>query len=277
MLYQETSRIVGERADDLIFVVREAEAADIILDPGARIDHEDLRRRLFDDRAGNLALQRILCALRGKADNAVALSDRLFPILDPPHEHFVVERFPAFVDHNDRRRPVEPFLDAVKQVHHGGGADRGIVEDRSHVEADGIRGEIGQISLVVEQPGTFALAPPRTQARPQIGGMRAVATAKQLDQMPQPTVLEILREIGVDRVLDPLDIFEVGPACQLRDPVAQKLPIGGSVGDLQRIEARRRAGPQNVVAPADRADEQLGTAILVEEHDARPELPCLRE
>src|SRR3546814_12930163 len=46
---------------------------------------------------------------------------------------------------------------------------------------------------------------------------------------------------------------------------------------LERIEARWRAGAQHVVAPADRADEQLAAAILVEEDDPGIKLARLRE
>src|SRR3546814_8400167 len=45
----------------------------------------------------------------------------------------------------------------------------------------------------------------------------------------------------------------------------------------ERVEARGRAGAQHVIASADRADEQLAAAVLVEEDDARIELARLRE
>ena len=44
----------------------------VSLDSG--IDHEDLSGRLFDDRAGDLAGQRVLSALGAEAQNGVALA-----------------------------------------------------------------------------------------------------------------------------------------------------------------------------------------------------------
>src|SRR3546814_13048995 len=57
----------------------------------------------------------------------------------------------------------------------------------------------------------------------------------------------------------------------------QELAICGIVFEPERVEPRRRAGAQHVIASADRADEQLAAAVLVEEDDARIELARLRE
>src|SRR3546814_1181875 len=51
----------------------------------------------------------------------------------------------------------------------------------------------------------------------------------------------------------------------------------GCVFEPERVGPRRRAGAQHVIASADRADEQLAAAVLVEEDDARIELARLRE
>ena len=61
-------------------------------------------------------------------------------------------------------RPKQSLLDAVEQHHHHGAADDGVVEDLRHVEADGLRGQVGRILGIVEQPGALAIAPPRPQA-----------------------------------------------------------------------------------------------------------------
>ena len=102
-------------------------------------------------------------------------------------------------------------------------------------------------------------------------------TAEQLGEVAQPPVFGWLVEIRVDRVLDRSQIVDVRPAAQQRQPVDQELAVGCGVVELERIEARRRSRTQHVVAPADRADEDFGTAILVEENDARAELARLRE
>ena len=51
---------------------------------------------------------------------------------------------------------------------------------------------------------------------------------------------------------------------RLQEP-KQELAIGRGVLELERIEAGRHAGLQNLVSAADGADENLGAAILVEE------------
>ncbi|MNR29085.1 hypothetical protein D3C85_1464480 [compost metagenome] len=115
---------------------RQAEAANIIFSAGLGVDHEDLGRGLFNDGAGDAALERVLGALGGEADDAVALADRLFPILDAPHKDLVVQGLPALVDDDDGGGAVEPLLHAVEEVHHGRGAHGRIVEQHRHVEAD---------------------------------------------------------------------------------------------------------------------------------------------
>ena len=61
---------------------------------------------------------------------------------------------------------VEPFFDPVEQHHHGRRARHRVIEDGGHVEANRPGGEIGLVAGVVEQPGTFAFAPPGLQPRP---------------------------------------------------------------------------------------------------------------
>ena len=51
----------------------------------------------------------------------------------------------------------------------------------------------------------------------------------------------------------------------------------GRVGQLQRVETRRLARRQEIVAAARGADEHLGAPILVEEHDPRLEFARLGE
>ena len=107
--------------------------------------------------------------------------------------------------------------------------------------------------------------------------MRPVAAAEQLGEMAQPAMLDRLREIGVDRILDPRHLVDVGAAGEQRQPVDQELAVDRRVGQLERVEPGGLARPQHVVAAADRADEQLGAAVLVEEDDPRAELARLGE
>src|SRR3546814_13906227 len=107
--------------------------------------------------------------------------------------------------------------------------------------------------------------------------MRAMPAAQQLDDMAQAAMVQWLRIVRIDRILDLRKLLDVGAACEERQPVDQELAICGIVFEPERVEPRRRAGAQHVIASADRADEQLAAAVLVEEDDARIELARLRE
>ena len=73
---------VGEGAHQLELMVGEAETIDVVGRPRALIGKENLRRRLFDDRRGDAALQGVPGALGREADHAVALSDGFLPVPD---------------------------------------------------------------------------------------------------------------------------------------------------------------------------------------------------
>ncbi len=105
------------------------------------------------------ALERILRALRRKTDNAIALADGLLPVLDPAHEDLVVQRLPALIDNDDRRRAIEPFLDAVEEIEQGRRACLGSSRMRGHVEPDGLSGQVRPVLLIVEQPGPAPRCP----------------------------------------------------------------------------------------------------------------------
>ena len=60
------------------------------------------------------------------------------------------------------------------------------------------------------------------------------------------------------------------------EPVAQEGAVAGVVGQAQRVEAGRRAAGDPLVAAAERAKENLRSAVLVEQDRARRELLRLR-
>ena len=121
----------------------------------------------------------------GEADDPAAFADGLLPVADARDEHLVVERLPAFVDDDDRRIAVEPLLDAVEQVEHRRGAQRGLVEDRGHVEPERRGREIEAVLLIVEQPGEFSRRMPWRKPRGEIARRGAPAPAEQLGDMAQ--------------------------------------------------------------------------------------------
>ena len=96
---------------------------------------EDLGGGLLDDGAGDAAFEGVLGRLGGEADQAVALAQGLFPVLDPGDEHIVVQRLPALIDDDQGGMPVETLLHPVEQVHHGRRAQGGVVQQLGHVEA----------------------------------------------------------------------------------------------------------------------------------------------
>ena len=81
---------------------------------------------------------------------------------------------------------VEPLLDAVEQVHHRRRAQRRIVEDRGHVEADDCG---GQVDAVASLSNSQARSPSphqgsrRDQRSPALG---PAAAAEQFGKMAQP-------------------------------------------------------------------------------------------
>src|SRR3546814_17284705 len=85
--------------------------------------------------------------------------------------------------------------------------------------------------------------------------------------MAKAPMVRRLRKIGIDRVLDQRQFLNIGCAGKQREPVDQELAVGRAILKLERIESRRRAGPQHVVAPADRTDKELAAAVLVEEDE----------
>ena len=96
-----------------------------------------------------------------------------------------------------------------------------------------------------------------------MGLMRA---PEQLSQILQPSMLRRLSETGIDRILDLERLLDRHRADQKSDPVEEELAIGRCVVQLERIHPRWAARTEHVISSADRADKQLGPAILVEKH-----------
>lgn len=124
-------------------MARQTKTVDVIFSTRLGIDHENLRRSLLDDGARDPAFQRILGTLRSKADNAIALTDCLFPVLDPAHEDIIIQCFPPFIDDDDGRCPIKSLLNPVEEIQHGRGARRRIIEDRGHIKANRFLRQIG--------------------------------------------------------------------------------------------------------------------------------------
>ena len=91
----------------------------------------------------------------------------------------------------------------------------------------------------------------------------------------QAAMFDRFGKVGVDRVDDQRPLLRLERPVlridQALQPLGQEGAIFGRVRKVQRIEAARRAWTQDVIAPADGADEDLGPAVLVEVDDARPQ------
>ena len=112
-----------------------------------------------------------------EADHAVALADGLFPVADARDEHLVVQRLPAFVDHDDRRLAVEPLARrGGRGTSSPACAGAGSSSSCGHVEADDARRQVELVVCVVEQPGVLAVA--RSTGRGARRGRRRAAAAR---------------------------------------------------------------------------------------------------
>src|SRR3546814_16541870 len=120
-----TDTLCPYRALFLSLVGDGPEPLDIVGGARLGVRHEDLRCRLFDDRAGDPAFEGVLFALGRKADNTAQLADRLLPILDPADEDIVIERLPALFDDDARGAAVGPLLNPAAPNH----------DWKSHVDA----------------------------------------------------------------------------------------------------------------------------------------------
>src|SRR5439155_22146760 len=102
--------------------------------------------------------------------------------------------------------------------------------------------------------------------------MRPAVAPKQFRAISQAAQVQGLAEVRVDRVADALGIFHAWRravrAHQLRAPIAQQGADGRAVLKRQGIESGGMSGADFVIAAADRAQENLRAAILVEENDA---------
>ena len=94
--------------------------------------------------------------------------------------------------------------------------------------------------------------------------------------MPQAAQRSIVGIGGIDRRRDGLLFFGAFGLEQHAQPVTQEGPVARRVGQRQRIEPRRFARADAVVASANAAHEQFRAAILVEQDRARAEFLRLR-
>ena len=139
--------------DDLDLAIIEAKAAidggDLRLDcPLVR--QQQPRLAAFDDGGRDGASVDVGERLRGENDAGVLLAQRLQPFAKLAGEALVVECQPAFIDDDERRRSVEPILDAVEELGQNGG--RGLGADQP-LGLEGLhRRSAEMLGLGVQQP-----------------------------------------------------------------------------------------------------------------------------
>mgnify|MGYP001488885894 CR=1 FL=1 len=86
-----------------------------------RVRQEDAACAALDDGRRDRRTVDIAKALGGENDRGVLLPERLQPLAELTGEALVIERQPALVDDDERRRAVEAVLDSVEEI----GQDRG--------------------------------------------------------------------------------------------------------------------------------------------------------
>src|SRR3546814_5920349 len=76
LLDQEAARALVQALDHLILGIGELQTFDVVLAAGVGVRQQHERCGLLDQRGGDVALQRVLRALRGEDAEAVLLADR---------------------------------------------------------------------------------------------------------------------------------------------------------------------------------------------------------
>lgn len=280
VFHQEATRLRRQGADEFELVLGQAEADAVVLVLGAGVGHEDLRRRLLDDGRGDAAVERVPRRLRAEPQDGVALAQRLHPITDAGGEDLVVERLPAFIDHDQRRLAVEALLYAMEEVHHRRRTQDRVLEQRRHVETEGAGGGVQPVDRVVEQPGMLAPAHPWGEPGRQVAFLRAPPASQKFDEIPWPAISRLLLVVGRHRRGDGRLLLRRRPLARLAhqtgDQRSKEGALDGRSFVLHRIEAGGLARTQHRVVAADRPQEDLRAAVLVEEHGARSEPRRLR-
>ena len=154
-----------------------------------------------------------------------------------------------------------------------------MVQHVRHVEAEGERVEADRVVIRVEHPAERSTLAPTLQPRADALG---IALAEEDAQGAQRALLARKiahrREAGIDPAL-------VGdrerPAIDAHE-LAHELPEKGEIGrrQLERFERRaasRDAAPQAEIRASDGSDEDLGAAVLVEEHELAAKFLGLRQ
>ena len=81
------------------------------------IRQEYLCRRLLDDGITNIGIKGIPYRLRGKAQNAVLLTDCFHPVFDTVGENRIIKHFPALIEHDDGLLPVHERRNPMENIH----------------------------------------------------------------------------------------------------------------------------------------------------------------
>ena len=253
--------------DQAEFRVGQMESVDIVRARSPRIRQEDLRRALLDNGLCNGGSERVAWRLRAEHHDAVLLADGFQLVVGEIPKCLVAERLPELVDIDDQAPAVDQTLHAMEQVHHERRANRGMIEQSGHVEADKPGVETDRILLAVQYPAERCAPAPSLQAG---ADSFAILLAEKSPQGPEgafrlPQVPKCSQS-GIDLLLLGHCQRAVFRCDELPDKFAQEGKIGWR--QLQRLE-RRAAGPKSIVerqiGPPGGTDENLGAAVLVEE------------
>ena len=270
LLDQEAARALVQCGDHPELRLGQLEAIHVVALACVRIRQQDERGSLLDQRRGDVALQRVLRALRSEDAQAILLTDGLLLVLGKfLQATFAIQDFPEFVHHVDQRTTVDQRLQAVQQVVDDRHAHFRVVDDVGVIKADDVGlAQVHGVDRVVEHPAQRIARRPAAHARVET----IVAHVGQaLLEVGHAAQVHRRVEHALHRAVDVL--FLAGAvftlAGQYLDQVGQELHVGFIVLALEWIEAGRRAVLQGQVVATAGAHEDLRTAVLVEEEDGR--------
>jgi len=83
---------------------------------GPVVGEQDALRTALDDGGGNGAIGHIGQALRREQHRDVLLPERFQPLADACGKQRMVEEYPCFVEHQQRRPTVEPLFQPMEQI-----------------------------------------------------------------------------------------------------------------------------------------------------------------
>ena len=160
----------------------------------------------------------------------------------------------------------------MEQIHHHRGPQPRGFEQRGHIKTERLGRQIEPVLRIIEQPAMFTGLQPGVEPPGKIARLRAAGSRQKLAEVRQAAQARIIGVGSIDRAGNAGQFLGAVGSQQNGQPIAQECAVYGRVGQGERVEASWVSCGDPGVAAADRAHENLGTAILVEQDGSRREL-----